>query len=192
MLVPVPNIIWFVAVVWAPNPSAVLEAKLAEVLLPIAVLKLTPALPAVAVSPTATLSLPNARAAKPIAVLAAPVEAAPYPTATLPCSLAVVPSPNAIAEMALALALEPKATAASAVAFALMPIAVAPVPGLAVAPEPHANSPLPAFWTQFAGALGGITVCACAAAPARNAMPSSANVDTRGLDLHLRRMIYPS
>jgi hypothetical protein len=34
------------------------------------------------------------------------------------------------------------------------------VPGLAVAPEPHANSPLPAFWTQFAGALGGITVCA--------------------------------
>src|SRR5947209_19638086 len=55
---------------------------------------------------------------------------------------------------------KPNATAASAVALALMPTAVAPVPGLAVAPEPHANSPLPAFWRQFAGALGGITVCA--------------------------------
>ena len=41
-----------------------------------------------------------------------------------------------IAEIALALALEPNATAASAVALALMPTAVAPVPGLAVAPEP--------------------------------------------------------
>jgi hypothetical protein len=53
MLVAVPNIIWFAAVVCAPKPRAVLEAKLADVLLPMAVLKLTSALPAVAVSPTA-------------------------------------------------------------------------------------------------------------------------------------------
>jgi hypothetical protein len=41
-----------------------------------------------------------------------------------------------------------------------MPTAVAPVPGLAVAPEPQASSPLPAFCTQLAVALGGITVWA--------------------------------
>src|SRR6266508_3224350 len=91
MLVAVPNIIWFAAVGCAPKPRAVLEAKLAEVLLPLAVLKLTSALPAVAVSPTATLSLPNARAAKPTAVLAFPLEVAPWPRATLPCWLAAVP-----------------------------------------------------------------------------------------------------
>ncbi len=57
-----------------------------------------------------------------------------------------------------------------------MPTAVAPVPGLAVAPEPHANSPLPAFWTQFAGALGGITVCARPAEGADSPITSAAIV----------------
>jgi hypothetical protein len=61
MLVAVPNIIWFAAVVCAPKPRAVLEAKLADVLLPIAVLKLTSALPAVAVSPTAAEELVTLR-----------------------------------------------------------------------------------------------------------------------------------
>ena len=55
MLVAVPSIIWLAAVVWAPKPIAVLEGKLADVLLPIAVLKCTFGLPALAVSPTATL-----------------------------------------------------------------------------------------------------------------------------------------
>ncbi|HEY6602082.1 MAG TPA: hypothetical protein VI009_09735 [Xanthobacteraceae bacterium] len=120
----------------------------------------------------------NARAAKPTAVLAFPLEVAPWPRATLPCWLAAVPRPKAIAEIALALALEPKATAASAVAFALIPIAVAPVPGFAVAPEPHANSPLPAFWTQFPGVLGGITVCACGTDRPDSSIASAAIVDT--------------
>src|SRR2546430_3903490 len=155
MFVAVPNIIWFAAVVCAPKPGGVPEEKLADVLPPMAVLKLTSALPAVAVSPTATLSLPNARAAKPTAVLAFPLEVAPWPRATLPCWLAAVPRPKAIAEIALALALEPNATAASAVALALMPTAVAPVPGLAV--PPAAQTPFPAVWTQVACALAGVT-----------------------------------
>src|SRR5262245_44164810 len=189
MLVVVPNIIWFAAVVCAPKPMAVLEAKLADVLLPMAVLKWTLALPALAVSPTATLSLPNARAAKPTAALCAPLEVAPWPTAMLPCWLAAAPRPKAIAEMALALALEPKAMAASAVAFALMPTAVAPVPGFAVAPEPQASSLLPAFCTQFAVVLGGVTVWAYAIAAADSAIAGAANADkTRGRCAGMHRM----
>jgi hypothetical protein len=57
-------------------------------------------------------------------------------------------------------------------------MAVAPVPGLAVAPKPHANSPLPAFWTQSAGALGDITVCAGATEGPDSPMITAANVET--------------
>jgi hypothetical protein len=43
-----------------------------------------------------------------------------------------------------------------------MPIAVAPVPGEAVAPEPQASAPLGAFSTQRAAVLDPNTVCPCA------------------------------
>jgi hypothetical protein len=58
---------------------------------------------------------------------------------------------------------------------------VAPVPGLAVAPEPQASSPLPAFCAQLIAALGGITVWACAVAAADKAITSAVSGDkTRG------------
>ena len=68
-----------------------------------------------------------------------------FSIATLPWLLAFASLPNAIAEMELPVAPKPNAIAASAVAFALIPIAVAPVPGAAVEPDPQASSPLPAF-----------------------------------------------
>src|SRR5262245_5338277 len=98
----------------------------------------------------------------------------------LPCWLAAAPMPKAIAEIALALALKPNAMAASAVAFALMPTAVAPVPGFAVAPEPQANWPLPAFCMQFAVALGGVTVWAYAIAAADSAIAGPPSADKTG------------
>ena len=54
-------------------------------------------------------------------------------------------------------------------------MAVVPVPGCATEPEPHARSRLPAFCTQFAGVLGGVTVWAEAAeARNENAIPARA------------------
>src|ERR1700682_3103355 len=91
--------------------------------------------------------------------------------------------------MELALALKPKPIAASALALALMPIAVAPVPGEAVAPEPHASSPLPAFCRQPAGGPGAMTDCAWAVRlPLTSKMPSAAtrhNSKLRDMMLYL-------
>jgi hypothetical protein len=70
------------------------------------------------------------------------------------------PWPTAVAEIELAVALAPTAVAASPLALDSMPSAVVPVPGCATELAPQARSWLPAFCTQFAGALGGVTVCA--------------------------------